>query len=212
MPSLAPRWRGGAPRHRSHPRPPAAPLYRGCSRSWERRSCPSPGRRAACRSPAGTPGFESRSAARGTSPIPRSASRRGPDEHQDRQRELESADRVQARHASSFQYCMLPWHQRRSRRITRAGSVDFLPAAGFIGQDADLVAGTSHQRGFNLVVAQYMAATAACRADRQRAMCDERREADDGVVAPVGPAIALPEALPGYKIACSNACRTGRCG
>ena len=68
-----------------------------------------------------------------------------------------------------------------------------LPAEVLLGQHAHVVAGAPHQRRLDLVVAQHMAAEhAAARQLRDVAMRDERRDADDGVVAPVGAAIALP--------------------
>src|SRR6476660_9824875 len=68
-----------------------------------------------------------------------------------------------------------------------------LPAEVLLWQHANVVAGAAHQRRFDLVVAQHMAAEHAALGQlRDVAMRDERRDADDGVVAPIGPAIGLP--------------------
>ena len=60
-------------------------------------------------------------------------------------------------------------------------------------QHPDLVAGPAHQRRLDLIVAEDIAAKRTPpRQRRQAAMCDERRETQNGVVPPVRPAIALP--------------------
>ena len=60
-------------------------------------------------------------------------------------------------------------------------------------QHAHVVAGAAHQRRLDLVVAEdWPSSTSVAGQDRDAAMRDERREADDRVVAPIRPAIALP--------------------
>ena len=115
-------------------------------------------------------------------------------EHQHGEGELEAADELHAGHEQEvavLQRALAPalvaadeFDQRR--RI-------LLPAEVFLRQHAHVVAGAAHQRRLDLVVAQHMAAEhAAFRQFRDVAMRDERRDADDGVVAPVGSAIGLP--------------------
>ena len=58
---------------------------------------------------------------------------------------------------------------------------------------AHVVAGSPHQRRFDLVVAEDMPLLLAVSGQhRQLAMLDERFEPQDGVVPPIRPAIALP--------------------
>src|SRR5674476_1417326 len=76
------------------------------------------------------------------------------------------------------------FHQRR--RI-------LLPAQALDRQHPDLVAGPAHQHGLDLVMAEKMTAERPVpRQHRHAAMRDEWRKADDGVMAPIGSAIALP--------------------
>src|SRR4051794_13052819 len=66
-------------------------------------------------------------------------------------------------------------------------------ARAFFWQHAHFVAGPAHQHRLDLVVTQYITADQrALRQRRQLAMRDERRQSDDGIVAPVGAAVALP--------------------
>ena len=63
----------------------------------------------------------------------------------------------------------------------------FLVAARFVVGDPDPVPGAAHQRGFNGVMAEDVALAGIGHGQqRQVAIFDERRDADDGVVAPVG--------------------------
>ena len=61
------------------------------------------------------------------------------------------------------------------------------------GSTRTSIAGGAHQHRLDLVVAEDMAvAVPVSGQDRQLAMRDERRKPQDRVVAPIGPAIALP--------------------
>src|ERR1700759_71045 len=68
-----------------------------------------------------------------------------------------------------------------------------LPAEIFLRQYTDVIARTAHECGFDLVVAQHMATEhATLRQLRDMAMFCERRDANDGVVAPIRSAVGLP--------------------
>jgi hypothetical protein len=68
-----------------------------------------------------------------------------------------------------------------------------LEARAFLGQHAHPIAGAPHQHGFDLVMTEHMTFhQCAARQHRQFTMRHERRDAHDGVMAPIRPAITLP--------------------
>src|SRR5215467_7995847 len=74
----------------------------------------------------------------------------------------------------------------------QAGRV-LLPAFELVGDYTHLVSGPAHQDRLYLVMAQDVTAQRrAARQDRQPAVGKEGIQADDGIVAPVGPARSLP--------------------
>ncbi len=89
---------------------------------------------------------------------------------------------------------MLPWHQRTSRRMNSVivGGFSSQPRSSS-GSTRTSIAGAAHQHRLDLIVAEDVPAEqAAPRQHRQFAVLGERLHANDGVVAPVRTAIALP--------------------
>ncbi len=115
---------------------------------------------------------------------------------------------------SSFKYCMLPWHQRRSRREnSKHGRRVLLPAAALLRQHAHLVAGPAHQRRLDLVVREHVAAERRlARQDRQVAVLAERARCARARCGPrTGRNRRSTRPSPWCRRACRGACRTGRC-
>jgi len=79
------------------------------------------------------------------------------DEHQDSQRQLIAAYRLQSRNERNANTAMLPWHQRRSRRMNSSRLADSPPSPGPLRQHAHVVAGGAHQHRLDLIVAEDMA-------------------------------------------------------
>ena len=135
------------------------------------------------------------------------------DEHQDRENQLIAADRRQiwqrdkrpVLHVALAPAQVAAHEFQQRRRIV-------LPAEILPRKDADVIAGSAHQRRFDLVVTEDMPLRLAFPGERgQLAVLHERLEAQDGIVPPIGPAIALPpRACRSCRSACRDACRTGK--
>ena len=93
-----------------------------------------------------------------------------------------------------FMCCRLPCAQRRSRMATSisdGGDSSQEPHA--IGGHAHLPSGAAHERRLDEVMREYVAAERLAALElRQAAALGKRRDADDGVVAPVIAAVAGP--------------------
>ena len=116
------------------------------------------------------------------------------EEHQQGERELVAADPFEARHHQEVPVlhvalapAQIPADELDQRRRV------LLEARAFLRHHAHLVAGAPHQHRFDLIVAEDVAVDERALAEnRQVAVHHERRDPDDGVVTPVGPAVALP--------------------
>ena len=64
---------------------------------------------------------------------------------------------------------MLPWHQRRSRRMNSISVGGFSSQLDFLAGAPDFVAGAAHQRRLDLIVAEDMAVERAAFGQRRQA-------------------------------------------
>ncbi len=121
------------------------------------------------------------------------------EEHQQRKDELIAADEFQSGQAEEIPILHValapaqipPQEFDERRRI-------LLPAIVLDRHHAHVIAGAPHQHGFDLVVAQHFTAEDRVgRKRRQMAMLEKRRDAEDAVMSPIGPAIALPPGCAG---------------
>src|SRR5262249_44910246 len=108
---------------------------------------------------------------------------------------MHAAERMQAReteHPRVLQIALRPAPVARRKVDDVRGH--FLPAAAELGELANLVARTAHERGFDEVVAENVATKRRPSAQaRQPAMSRKRLHPDDGVVTPVVALAQLPE-------------------
>ncbi len=114
--------------------------------------------------------------------------------HQDRQQQLQAAERAQARRIQQAEilHVALGPAQLALHEVKHARRIDLI-AAVFHGQHAHFVAGAAHVHGLDLIMAHdHATERRLARQGRQMTVVDERRQADDGVVPPIRPLVALP--------------------